>query len=281
MRVVISIREMTALAARWRARGMTIGFVPTMGALPDGHLSLVRRARSENKIVVLSIFVNPLQFGPREDYAQYPRPFHHDCRLARAAGVDVIFAPRAAAMYPQGHATAIEVQGLTETLCGRFRPGHFRGVATIVHKLLNIVQPHRAYFGQKDAQQAAVIRRMVRDLDLPVVVRVLPIVREPDGLAMSSRNAYLSTEERASAVRLYRALQTLRQAIRDGARNAAALRRRAFTMLRQGGGVRPEYVELVDADELRPLARLRGTVLIAVAAWVGRTRLIDNVVVRV
>lgn len=281
MRVVRSLRQMTALADRWRAQRRAIGFVPTMGALHEGHLSLIRRARRDNDIAVVSIFVNPLQFGPREDYTSYPRPFAKDVRLARAAGVDAIFAPSVAAMHPRGHATRVEVERLGSRLCGRFRPGHFRGVATVVAQLLHIVRPHRVYVGQKDAQQVVVIRRMVRDLRLSVTVRVLPLVRDRDGVAMSSRNARLSPEDRQQARCLYQALRQARAAIRDGARRADPIRRRALAFLRRQDRVRPEYFELVDTQELRQLRRLRGRVLIAVAARVGRTRLIDNVVVTV
>ena len=281
MRVVRSVREMTRLSAGWRSRGLTVGFVPTMGALHAGHLALIRRARRDNARVIVSVFVNPLQFDPHEDFARYPRPLAQDLRLARRAGADALFYPTVAAMYPRGHATTVEVRRLTAGLCGRFRPGHFRGVTTVVMQLFAITQPSSAYFGQKDAQQALVIRRMARDLHLPLTIRLVPTVRDTDGLACSSRNAYLTLQQRQAAVRLYHALRQARTAIRGGERNASRVRRRALAFLRQGGRIRPDYVELVDFDELRPLRRLRGRVLIAVAAWVGRTRLIDNVVVSV
>jgi len=241
----------------------------------------MRQARRDNDRVVVSLFVNPLQFGPHEDYARYPRPFRQDCAIAHAESVDVLWVPTRQGMYPRGHATRVEVLRLGEPLCGRWRPGHFRGVATIVAKLFGIVQPHRAYFGQKDAQQVIVIRRMVKDLHWPVTLRVLPTVRERDGLALSSRNASLTAQQRQQARQLFQALSLSRRLMRAGERRASRVRQQTLAFLRRTPGVRVEYVELVDPRTLRPLRRLQGSVLVAVAAWVGRTRLIDNLVVHV
>ena len=229
-----TIAELHAALAQARAREATpVGLVPTMGALHEGHLSLIRRARQECGFVVVSIFVNPTQFGPREDFARYPRDLERDLALAADAGADLVFAPTDAAMYPPGHSTWVDVEGLTEGLCGALRPGHFRGVCTVVAKLLNLCRPDRAYFGQKDAQQVAVIRRMVRDLDMGVDIVGCAIVREADGLAMSSRNAYLSSEHRAQAPLLWQSLRAAEELIAKGERDAAAHRERRA--LRAGG----------------------------------------------
>lgn len=271
-------RELKAGAAGQLAR--ELGFVPTMGALHAGHMSLVEAARRECGVVVASIFVNPTQFGPSEDFAAYPRTLEEDCARLEAAGVAVVFAPAAETMYPAGTTTVVDVGELGERLDGASRPGHFRGVATIVARLLNIVGPDRAYFGQKDAAQVAVVRRMVRDLNLGVEVRVCPIVREVDGLAMSSRNAYLSAEERGRALVLRRALDAAEGLVRVGDRRAAALRAAMLKVFaREGVGVRMDYAEVVDAESLLPVVEVKMGDLVAVAAWVGRTRLIDNFLV--
>ena len=255
--------------------------MPTMGYLHEGHLSLLRAARAECDVVVMSLFVNPAQFGPGEDLDRYPRDEERDLRLAAEAGVDLVYAPPVEEVYPEGFSTQVEVEGLTEVLDGdpaRRGPGHFRGVTTVVAKLFNTVQPDVAYFGQKDAQQAAVIRRMVRDLDFPVRIEVLPTVREPDGLAMSSRNAYLGPEDRQRAAALSRALRAAEQGARAGSLEAglAAARRELAA-----AGIEPEYLEARDAEELYPVAELNGRpVLIAVAAQVGGARLIDNVLIQ-
>jgi pantoate--beta-alanine ligase len=276
IRTVADLRREVA-AARGDER-RTVGLVPTMGALHDGHLSLLRRARAECGVVVMSLFVNPRQFGPGEDLGRYPRDETRDAELAAAAGVDILFAPDPGEIYPQGFATTVRVAGLADRLCGVERgAGHFDGVATVVTKLLNMVGPDKAYFGQKDAQQAAVIRRLVRDLDIPAQIVVCPIVRETDGLAMSSRNAYLDDRERARAVGLSRALRAAAGAVRDGERDLTAvglLTRRELA----AGEIEPEYVELVSPETLEPASDLDGPVLVAVAATVGRTRLIDNVI---
>jgi pantoate--beta-alanine ligase len=268
-----------ALLAPRRA-GRAIGLVPTMGYLHEGHASLLRAARAECDVVVISLFVNPTQFGPGEDLDHYPRDEERDMRLAAEAGVDIVYAPPVEEVYPDGFATYVEVEGLTEVLCGdpsRRGPGHFRGVTTVVAKLFNAAQPDVAYFGQKDAQQAIVIRRMARDLDFPVRVEVLPTVREPDGLAMSSRNAYLGPEDRRRAAAISRALRAAEEATRSDslpAGIAAALAELA------AAGIEPEYLEARDAEVLNPVSELNGRpVLIAVAARVGDARLIDNVLI--
>ena len=274
--------ELRAALAPVRREGGTIGLVPTMGFLHEGHLSLLRAARAECDLVVMSLFVNPAQFGPGEDLDRYPRDEERDLRLAAEAGVDIVYAPPVEAVYPEGFATQVEVSGgLTDVLDGdpgRRGPGHFRGVTTVVSKLFNTVGPDVAYFGQKDAQQAAVIRRMVRDLDIPVRIEVLPTVREPDGLAMSSRNAYLDPRERERATALSRALGAAEEAAR--AEGIAAGLGAARAELR-AAGVEPEYLEARDAENLNPVAESNGRpVLIAVAAQVGGARLIDNVLIQ-
>jgi pantoate--beta-alanine ligase len=263
-----------------RLRGGSIGLVPTMGALHEGHLSLIRKARGENAFVVVSIFVNPTQFGAGEDLETYPRDLDRDLSLARDAGADLVFSPSAPEMYPRGFSTWIEVEGLTEGLCGASRPGHFRGVCTVVTKLIEICGPDRAYFGEKDAQQLAVIRRMARDLDLPVEIVPCPTVRESDGLALSSRNVRLSREERAQAPVLYRALSTALTLVENGERDAARLRDEICAVIGEAALAKIDYVEIVDADELASVDEIEGRCLIALAVWFGETRLIDNVTVR-
>ncbi len=277
MMVIRTPDEMRAWSEERRREGRSVGLVPTMGALHEGHLSLIRAAVAENDVAVVSIFVNPTQFGPNEDFAGYPRTFDADRAKAEEAGATVIYAPTAEAMYPPGYATYVEVEGLGEHLCGRSRPGHFRGVATVVAKLFNAVRPHRAYFGRKDAQQCAIIRRMARDLDFGIEIVEMPTVREPDGLALSSRNRYLSEKERREALALHRGLEAGRRALesgeRDPARVVAAVRRE----LERADGVNEDYIELVDAETIRPVDRVAGKVLLAVAARVGNARLIDNI----
>ena len=249
-----------------------------MGALHAGHLSLVRAAKVQCEAVVVSIFVNPTQFGPTEDLARYPRPFDHDCELMEKEKVDIVFAPAVEEMYPKGETTWVTVEGLSDKLDGRSRPGHFRGVTTVVSKLIHIIEPDLAFFGQKDAAQVAVIRRKVRDLNFPVEIAVCPIVREPDGLAMSSRNAYLSPEDRRRALVLYDSLGEAEKKFAAGERNAAKLIAAARNVLAQEPEVRVDYFEIVDPDTLDPVEQIAGTTLVAVAAYVGTTRLIDNVV---
>lgn len=274
MKVLREPDAMRVWSLERRREGRTIGFAPTMGALHEGHASLMREASRANDCGVASIFVNPTQFGPKEDFGKYPRMFEADCELAQACGVAAVYAPTVEAMYPPGYATTVSVARVTEGLCGRSRPGHFAGVTTVVAKLFNAVLPHRAYFGQKDAQQCAVIRRMARDLDMGVEIVEMPIVREPDGLAMSSRNAYLSPEERTRALALSRGLFHAQALIAGGAREAEEIVEAVRGFL---DGMDIEYVELVDADECVPVKRVAGSVVLAVAARVGATRLIDNI----
>ena len=269
--------EMRARSDEWRAAGKRIAFVPTMGYLHEGHVSLLDEGRRRGDILVLSIFVNPTQFGPKEDLSRYPRDLEGDLGKAQRAGVDVAYVPEAAAMYPDGYQTFVEVEELQKGLCGASRPGHFRGVATVVLKLFHAVQPHVALFGRKDYQQLQVLTRMTRDLDLGVEVVGLPIVREPDGLAMSSRNAYLSADERLRALALSRALLAARETFEQGERDAARLVDCARATLHMTPGVRLDYLELRDAESLAELhGRVTRPAVMAVAAFVGSTRLIDN-----
>ena len=277
MRIHRSIDDMRAASRAARLTGLRVGLVPTMGALHDGHLSLVRAAKSQCDVVVVSIFVNPLQFGPNEDLAKYPRTFERDCELLEREGIDFLFAPSTAEMYPANAITFVTVEELSDKLCGRSRPGHFRGVTTVVAKLFAIVEPDLAFFGQKDAAQAAIIRRMVRDLNFPAEIIVCPIVREPSGLAMSSRNAYLSPQERESALALYRSLSQIRRAFEQGERQTARLIEAGRHVLAGESGVRLDYLEIVDPETLNPLLELDRPALVAVAAFVGTTRLIDNI----
>ena len=276
MRTVRTIGELRAALSARRADG-DIGLVPTMGYFHEGHLSLMRQAREDCATVVVSLFVNPAQFGEGEDLDAYPRDEARDAELASEQGVDLLFAPAHDEVYPPGFSTLVEVQGLTDVLCGAHRPEHFSGVTTVVTKLLNIVGPDVAYFGQKDAQQAIVIRKLVRDLDMPVRIEVLPTVREPDGLALSSRNAYLGADERERALALSRALKAADSAVADGHRDAASVIAAARQEL-DARGVEPEYLELRSADDLAPAERVNGRTLLAVAARLGRARLIDNTI---
>lgn len=278
MKILRSPNDMRVWSTAQRCAGKTIGLVPTMGALHEGHLSLARACAAQNEASVMSIFVNPAQFAPHEDFDKYPRVFDSDCEKARSAGIDAVYAPDAATMYPDGYATYIEVERVKEGLCGASRPHFFRGVATVVAKLFNAVQPDRAYFGEKDAQQVAVIKRMVRDLDFGIEIVALPIVRESDGLAMSSRNAYLNDEEREKARCLSRALFEARSMIECGEENAASI---VASVKRGIADLDIDYVEMVDADEMATLDRVEGKVLLAVAANVGNTRLIDNIIYEV
>jgi pantoate--beta-alanine ligase len=281
MIVVRTIADVRRAVRETRARGATVGLVPTMGAFHAGHLSLMRAARMQTGFVIVSLFVNPAQFNDPTDLAAYPRDEARDAAMAAAEGVDVLFAPTADAIYPAGFATAVMVALLNEPLCGAFRgPEHFQGVATVVTKLFNIVTPDVAFFGQKDAQQAVIVRRLVRDLDLPVRVEVCPTVRESDGLAMSSRNVRLGTQERVRALALQYGLQVATAAIENGARDGTRIAELARTAMHDRG-VEAEYVELVSAEHLRPMTPLAGEILVAVAAHVGSVRLIDNVVIRV
>lgn len=276
LQIVTTIVDTRAALHAVRQRGCTVALVPTMGALHAGHISLVRAARAACDVVVVSIFVNPTQFGPNEDFAKYPRTIEADCAALEREGVELVFAPAAEEMYPQGASTYVDVEGVSERLDGASRPGHFRGVATVVAKLFHIVQPDRAFFGQKDAAQIAVLKKMVRDLHFGLELVVCPIVREPDGLAMSSRNRYLSAEERRQALVLHRALQAAEQLVAKGERSATALLEAARKVLDQEPLVRVDYCKLVDPNTLDNVSSLRSTTLLAIAAFVGNTRLIDN-----
>ncbi|MGA2459131.1 MAG: pantoate--beta-alanine ligase [Terriglobales bacterium] len=278
MKICFTIAEARAACLDARARRRRLGLVPTMGALHEGHLSLVRAAKAQCDAVAVSIFVNPTQFGPTEDLSKYPRQFDRDCRLLEKEGVDILFTPPVEEIYPDGGVTWVLVESLSEKLDGRSRPGHFRGVTTIVAKLFHIIEPEAAFFGQKDAAQLAVIRRMVRDLNFPVEIIACLIVREPDGLAMSSRNAYLNREERSRALVLQRSLQKARQLFDDGERSAGKLISAAKEVFASEPQVVLDYFEIVDPDALDPVERVSRRTLVAVAARVGSTRLIDNIV---
>jgi pantoate--beta-alanine ligase len=277
MKICRTIDDMRVASREARQTKKRLGFVPTMGALHEGHLSLVRAAKAKSDVVAVSIFVNPLQFGPSEDLAKYPRSFERDRELLEKEAVDFLFAPKPEEMYPAGAVTYVTVEGLSEKLCGKSRPSHFRGVTTVVAKLFHIVEPDLAFFGQKDAAQTTIIRRMVRDLNLPVEIIACPIVREPDGLAMSSRNAYLNPQERKSALVLHRALTQLKNRFDQGQRNAATLTQTARGVLAMESTVRLDYLEIVDPATLDPMQELTSPALVAVAAFVGTTRLIDNI----
>jgi len=279
LKICTSIDEMRAASRSALRAGKRVGLVPTMGALHEGHLSLVRAAQVSSDVVAVSIFVNPTQFGPNEDLAKYPRSFERDCQMLEREKVDVVFAPSVEEMYPMGAVTWVTVEGLSEKLDGKSRPGHFRGVTTVVLKLFHIVEPDRAFFGQKDAAQVAVIRRMVRDLNLPVEIVVCPIVREPDGLAMSSRNAYLSPEERKRALVLRRSLERVRKLVDAGQTDAAQLVAAGREEFGREIDVRLDYFEIVNPETLDPVPDISGGALLAVAAYVGTTRLIDNMLV--
>ena len=283
MQVLTSVQAVrhACKALRQSAPERTIGLVPTMGALHDGHISLVRAARQSCDLTVVTVFVNPLQFGASEDLSKYPRTFEQDVAMLESEGVDLLFAPTADEMYPTPTQTWVDVPALGGRLDGGSRPGHFQGVATVVSKLFHIVQPDRAFFGQKDAAQVAVLRAMVRDLNFDLELVVCPTVRESDGLAMSSRNRYLSTEERATALALSRSLRRVEHAFADGQRSVSVLRDMLLDELHAASGIRVDYAEIVHPDTLEPLTEVHATTLVAVAAWVGTTRLIDNILLSV
>ena len=281
MRVVSTIREMQRLADALRSQDRRIGLVPTMGALHDGHLSLIRRARDLSDVVVVSVFVNPTQFVAGEDFETYPRDLEQDLLGISEAGGEVVFTPPPEEMYPERFSTYVEVEGVTEGLCGASRPGHFRGVTTVVTKLFCATKPHVAVFGQKDAQQAVVVRRMTKDLNLDVEISIAPTVRESDGLAMSSRNAYLSPKERKDARILFQALEHARRMIEGGERCADRIVASMRTLISSRPHAQIEYVEAVDAEQLEPMEILCGKVLIALAVRIGRARLIDNLMIEV
>jgi pantoate--beta-alanine ligase len=279
MRIVSTIAEARGAVRALRTNGRSIGLVPTMGALHAGHVSLVRAAREQCDAVVVSIFVNPTQFGPNEDFAKYPRTWDADCALLESEGVDLILAPIATEMYPAGASTFVEVEGVSDRLDGASRPGHFHGVSTVVAKLFHIVSPDKAFFGQKDAAQVAVLRKMVRDLNFDLELVVCPSVREADGLALSSRNRYLSVEERRQALVLSRALQRVEERVAQGVLDAATLIDDALAVLASEPGIRLDYFKVVDPDTLEDVADVRNSALAAIAVFVGPTRLIDNAVI--
>lgn len=279
MNIVETVAEVREQVRRWRAEGLTVGLVPTMGYLHEGHRSLIDKAVEQNDRVVVSVFVNPIQFAPNEDLATYPRDLERDSALCEEAGADLIFHPEKENMYFDDFCTFVDMDGLTRGLCGKTRPTHFRGVCTVVSKLFNIVQPDRAYFGQKDAQQLAVIRRMVRDLNFDLEIVGCPIIREEDGLAKSSRNTYLSKEERQAATILHKGLQKGEELIREGVTSAAAVVNAITKVIESEPLARIDYVEMVDFDSIEKIEEARGTVLTAVAVYIGKTRLIDNFII--
>jgi pantoate--beta-alanine ligase len=280
MRIIRSITEMQKISAALKRKGRTIGFVPTMGALHKGHLSLIRQARKDNRATVVSIFVNPIQFAPKEDLKRYPRPFKRDISLLQKEKVDFVFHPRADEMYPENFQSSVEVKDLGKLLCGVSRPGHFCGVATVVTKLFNIVQPDIAYFGQKDAQQATIISRLAEDLNMPLKIKVMPTVREPDGSALSSRNVYLNFKERQDSLVLSKALGLARELIRHGQRNALCIINRMKALIRTRKSARIDYVAIVDSQTLKPVKTVNDNCLITLAVRFGKTRLIDNLITR-
>jgi pantoate--beta-alanine ligase len=278
VKICHTIDEMRTACRAARQNQRRFGLVPTMGALHAGHISLVRAARRQCGAVAVSIFVNPTQFGPKEDFSKYPRTFERDRELLEAEGVDVLFAPSTEEIYPPGATTFVTVEGLSDKLCGRSRPGHFRGVTTVVSKLFNIIEPDLAFFGQKDSAQAVIIRRMVRDLNLDVEIVVCPIVREPDGLALSSRNAYLDPQQRKQATVLYRSLMQVQSMADRGERDSLRLVAAALDVFKEEPDVQLDYFEIVDRETLDPVANTSKGALVAEAAFVGTTRLIDNIV---
>ncbi|WP_251554144.1 pantoate--beta-alanine ligase [Neobacillus muris] len=279
MKVVTEIRAMQAEMIHQKKKGKSIGFVPTMGYLHEGHLTLVRNARKENDIVVMSIFVNPLQFGPTEDFAEYPRDFDRDCALAESEKVDYLFYPSVAEMYPNEPAVTVSVKDRSDVLCGKSRPGHFDGVATVITKLFHIVMPERAYFGKKDAQQVAVLEGLVSDFNFPVELVAVDIVREQDGLAKSSRNVNLLPDERQEAPILYKSLQAAHQAINEGERNPSSLIQLIDDMITNQSSGKIDYIGLLSYPQLKPLEELTGRIIIALAVKFSKVRLIDNVII--
>ena len=278
MRIIQSTSEIQRTITQLRQTGKTIGFVPTMGALHQGHLSLIEHAKKESDVVLVSIFVNPAQFGPKEDFNQYPRDMQRDTENCSHAGTDILFTPSAPDIYPEGFRTYVSVEGLSDIMCGQARPVHFRGVATVVLKLFNIVKPHKAFFGQKDFQQTVIIKRMVKDLNVNMDIVVLPTVREADGLAMSSRNQYLNKEDRSAAACLYRALKKGRSLFEDGNKDADKIREVILHTLREEPSVHLEYLAIVHPETLEEQKFAEKGTVIALAARIGTTRLIDNII---
>ena len=276
MIIIKSIKQMQRFSQAQKLRGKTIGFVPTMGALHEGHLSLIRQARRENNEVVVSIFVNPTQFGPKEDFKKYPRNLIRDTALCRREKVDLLFCPDAKEMFSDNYKTFVSVEDLSGLLCGKSRPGHFRGVATVVNKLFNIVQPENAYFGQKDAQQSVIIRKMVSDLNIPVKIRVMPTIRERDGLALSSRNAYLNQRERKDAQVLSQSLKLADCLIKGGLKDTDRIISRMRQLIQKKDSAKIDYIAIVDNETLEPLKKVVTPCLIALSVWIGKTRFIDT-----
>lgn len=279
MKIISTPQKMQNLSLQWKSRGETVGFVPTMGALHEGHASLIRQSVKQNKRTVVSIFVNPLQFGPQEDFSRYPRTFKDDMELCKQCGVDTIFFPKTSHFYPQGFDTFVEVPKLSLPLCGKNRPGHFRGVTTVVSKLFNSVLPHMAYFGQKDFQQATIIKRMVVDLNFPIKIKICPIIREKDGLALSSRNRYLSPVERKRALCLSQALKAASNEFKSGNHDSKALKEKVVKMIKRDiiSSDRVEYVQLLDCLTLEEITKIKRSAVLAIAVKIGGTRLIDNI----
>jgi len=279
MKTITKIGEMRSAVKALKSQGKTIGFVPTMGYLHEGHLSLVRESIKEADSTVVSVFINPAQFGPTEDFEDYPRDMKRDSEILEKEGVDYLFVPEVKEMYPEGYKTYVEVCGFQDRLCGRSRPGHFRGVSTVVLKLFNIVNPDFSFFGQKDAQQAIILEKMVQDLDLEVKIEILPIIREEDGLALSSRNTYLNTEERRAALVLSKSLGEAQKMIEKGERDVESIIRRMKEIIKGEPLAKIDYIEIVDIDNLNPLTSIGKKVLVALAVFIGKVRLIDNVIV--
>ena len=279
MKIINEIDKMRVYSRIMKKDSKSIGFVPTMGYLHDGHVSLIKNARKQNDIVILSIFVNPIQFAPGEDYGKYPRDAAKDEEIAKKEGVDVIFYPDKEDMYPNGYSTYVEVENLSDNLCGLSRPGHFKGVTTVVMKLFQIIKPDIAYFGQKDAQQAIVIKKMVNDLNMDIIIKVLPIIREPDGLAMSSRNEYLNKKEKEKATVLYQALKKAEGLFSDGERNSKKIIDSMRDLIKTVNTAKIDYARIVDMNSLKDVDEIRNEALIALAVFVGKTRLIDNIIV--
>jgi len=280
MRIFKSAKRIQNHIIALKRSGKKIGFVPTMGYLHKGHLSLIRQARRDNSVVVLSIFVNPAQFGPSEDYERYPRNLKMDLKLARDERVDIVYYPADREMYPENYYTYVNVEVLSDVLCGKFRPGHFKGVATVCTKLFNIIQPDVVYMGQKDAQQAMIIKQMVKDLNMPLKIKILPIIREQDGLAMSSRNEYLSKDEKKQALVIYQALRIAESLFKEGVKNAGKIKSKVKNIILKMPKIKIEYVEIVDLKSLNPIVEIKEPVLLAVAVWINGVRLIDNIILK-
>lgn len=279
MKIIKQLRKMSAFSHAQKKKGLTIGFVPTMGALHDGHLSLIRQAKKDNDLLVVSIFVNPIQFNDKKDLKRYPRDLKNDARLCRREGVDVVFYPALAEMYPQDYKTFVYTQDLSNVLCGQFRPAHFKGVTTVVAKLFNIVSADRAYFGQKDAQQAVIINRMSQDLNIPVKIKIMPTVREKDGLAISSRNIHLNSKERKEATVIYKALNLAKCLINNGNRKPAHIIRKMKELIKRYSSLRVEYISIVEPVSLKEQQIIKPPALVALAVYAGKIRLIDNIIV--